>query len=86
MAANLVPVPVPVAVSDTQISTFHSKQGSEATKIITEFLKWAEREKGLLLCEPYKPQYDWFIPILYRSKDLAAEFCALRAPKTYSSA
>jgi hypothetical protein len=84
MAANLVPVPV--AVSDTQISTFHSKQGSEATKIITEFLKWAEREKGLLLCEPYKPQYDWFIPILYRSKDLAAEFCALRAPKTYSSA
>lgn len=82
MAANLVPV----AVSDTQISTFHSKQGSEATKIITEFLKWAEREKGLLLCEPYKPQYDWFIPILYRSKDLAAEFCALRTPKACSSA
>ncbi|MHB1332742.1 MAG: hypothetical protein ACYCY1_09105 [Sulfuriferula sp.] len=82
MAANFFPV----AVSDTKLSSFHGKQVSEATKIITEFLKWAEREKGLQLCEPYKPQYDWFIPILYRTKDLAAEFCALQGPKAYNSA
>lgn len=68
MAANHFPA------TDTKISSFRSKQASDAAKIITDFLKWAEREKGLLLCEPYKPQYDWFIPILYQTKDLAAEF------------
>lgn len=75
MSANLF------SVTDTKISSFRSKQASEAAKIITDFLKWAEREKGLLLCEPYKPQYDWFIPILYRSKDLATEFLRVASPK-----
>lgn len=73
MSANLFPV------SDTQIPTSRIKHTSEASKIITDFLKWVEREKGLVLCEPYKPQYDWFIPILYRSKDLAAEFLGVSA-------
>ena len=68
MAANLFPV------TDTKTSPFRSKQASDPAKIITDFLKWAEREKGLFLCEPYKPQYDWFIPTLYQTKDLAAEF------------
>ncbi|HUW27837.1 MAG TPA: hypothetical protein VMV97_04440 [Sulfuriferula sp.] len=68
MSANLL------SISDTKIPELHIKHAGEASKIITDFLKWVEREKGLILCEPYKPQYDWFIPILYRSKDLAAEF------------
>lgn len=73
MAANLFPV------SDTQIPASRTKHAGEALKIITDFLQWIEREKGLVLCEPYKPQYDWFIPILYRSKDLAAEFLGVSA-------
>lgn len=75
MTAHLFPV------SDTHITEF-SDTPSEAIKIITDFLQWAEREKGLLLCEPYKPQYDWFIPILYRSKDLVAEFLRETSPKS----
>lgn len=73
MAADLFPV------YDTQIPPPRIKHAGEAAKIITDFLKWVEREKGLVLCEPYKPQYDWFIPILYRSKDLAAEFLGVSA-------
>lgn len=73
MAANLFPV------YGTQIPPPRIKHAGEAAKIITDFLKWVEREKGLVLCEPYKPQYDWFIPILYRSKDLAAEFLGVSA-------
>ena len=73
MAAHLFPV------SDTKIPALRIKYAGEASKIIMDFLKWVEREKGLVLCEPYKPQYDWFIPILYRSKDLAAEFLGVSA-------
>ncbi|MES2407304.1 MAG: hypothetical protein V4528_08280 [Pseudomonadota bacterium] len=42
--------------------------------IICDFLKWAEREKGLALCEPYKAKYDWYIPIAYHSGTLVVEF------------
>lgn len=76
MSANLS------IVSDTQIPASGIKYAGEASRIITDFLKWVEQEKGLVLCEPYKPQYDWFIPILQRSKDLAADF--LRAASTES--
>lgn len=75
MTAHLFPV------TATHITEFRDTP-SEAIKIITDFLHWAEREKGLLLCEPYKPQYDWFIPILYRSKDLVAEFLRATGPKS----
>ena len=76
MAAILFPV------SDTLISVPRTKHASEASKIITDFLKWVEKEKGLVLCEPYKPQYDWFIPILYRSKDLTADFLRAASPES----
>lgn len=74
MAAQLFPVSVPRIPGVREVP-------GEAIKIITDFLQWAEREKNLLLCEPYKPQYDWFIPILYRSKDLAAEFLRETSPQ-----
>lgn len=69
-------------ISDTQIPVSRIDHAGEASKIITDFLKWVEREKGFVLCEPYKPQYDWFIPILNRSKDLAAEFLRVASPES----
>ena len=76
MSANLF------SISDTKVLESPIKYASETSKIITDFLKWVEKEKGLILCEPYKPQYDWFIPILYRSKDLAAEFLHVASPES----
>lgn len=47
--------------------------------IICDFLKWVEHEKGLALCEPYKPQYEWYIPIAYHLKGLVMEFLSEKA-------
>ncbi|MEO6145986.1 MAG: hypothetical protein ABIT70_02845 [Sulfuriferula sp.] len=42
--------------------------------MICDFLKWAEREKGLTLCEPYKTKYDWYTPIAYHPGTLVVAF------------
>lgn len=47
--------------------------------LICDFMKWVEREKGLTLCEPYKPKYDWYIPIAYHTRALVAEFLDRRS-------
>ena len=69
------------SISGTKMPASRIDDAGEASKIITDFLKWVEREKGLVLCEPYKPKYDWFIPILHRSEDLAAEFFRTASPE-----
>lgn len=47
---------------------------SDLTHAITSFLEWAEEQKGLTLCEPYKPQYSWFVPIHSSKEQLLLEF------------
>lgn len=47
---------------------------SDLTHAITQFLNWAEKEKGLSLCESYKPQYAWYVPSHDCKEKLLLEF------------
>ena len=47
---------------------------SDLTHAIASFLEWAEKQKGLRLCEPYKPQYSWYIPVYTSKEQLLLEF------------
>ncbi|MBS4095527.1 MAG: hypothetical protein KGZ83_01645 [Sulfuricella sp.] len=47
---------------------------SDLTHTITSFLNWMEKQKGLRLCEAYKPQYEWYTPICGSKEELALEF------------
>jgi hypothetical protein len=47
---------------------------SDLTHAIASFLEWAENQKGLSLCEPYKPQYSWYIPTHASKEQLLLEF------------
>ena len=51
----------------------------DVPRIICDFLKWVEHEKGLVLCEPYKPKYDWYTPITYHLKGFVMEFLSEKA-------
>jgi hypothetical protein len=41
---------------------------------ISAFLAWLETDKGLRLCEAFKPQYDWYSPVAVSHKCLARQF------------
>lgn len=47
---------------------------SDLTHTIASFLEWTEQKKGLCLCEPYKPQYAWYVPIHASREKLLMEF------------
>lgn len=47
---------------------------SDLTHTIASFLEWAEKQKGFSLCEPYKPQNSWYIPIHASKEQLLLEF------------
>lgn len=51
----------------------------ELVQTIDEFLSWLESSKGLRLCEAFKPQYDWYSPVLANKRSLAREFLGKRA-------
>jgi len=46
----------------------------DLTHAIARFLDWAKKEKGLHLCEPYKPQYAWYVPSHGCKEKLLLEF------------
>jgi len=47
---------------------------SESFQVILDFLKWTESQRGLALCEPYKPQYGWYTPVTYQKNALVQAF------------
>ena len=51
-----------------------TKEAPDVPHLICDFLKWVEQGKGFALCEPYKPKYDWYMPIAYHSRALVMEF------------
>lgn len=51
----------------------------ESSHAIEEFLEWAERKKGLLLCSAYKPKYAWYTPTATSCEDLLTEFIATKS-------
>jgi hypothetical protein len=51
-----------------------SAETSESFRIILDFLKWTENQRGLALCEPYKPQYGWYTPVTYQKSALVQAF------------
>lgn len=62
-------------MSDTQYPlTNKFEHVSDLTHAITNFLEWAKEQKGLTLCEPYKPQYSWFVPIHTSQEHLLMEY------------
>ena len=62
-------------MSDTQYPLNNKlERVSDLTHAIASFLEWAEKRKGLSLCEPYKPQYSWYVPIHISKEQLLLEF------------
>jgi len=46
----------------------------ELTQAMLEFLVWVEQNKNLTLCQPFKPQYDWYMPTFANKERLVREF------------
>ena len=46
----------------------------DITHAMSTFLDWLEKQKGLRLCEAYKPQYEWYVPICGNKEELLLEF------------
>jgi hypothetical protein len=46
----------------------------DLSHVISEFLEWLEEQKGLAICEPYKPQFAWYIPSHASKEKLVMEF------------
>lgn len=62
-------------MSDTQYPLSDKfERVSDLAHAIASFLEWAETQKGLSLCEPYKPQYSWYVPIFTSKEQLLLEF------------
>jgi len=62
-------------MSDTQYPLNNKlERVSDLTHAIASFLEWAEKQKKLSLCEPYKPQYSWYVPILSSKEQLLMEY------------
>jgi hypothetical protein len=63
-------------VKATQISPLLTEveQTRPASEAIKDFLNWVEQEKGLVLCEPYKPKYGWYSPSIISIERLVLEF------------
>lgn len=62
-------------MSDTQYPLNNElERVSDLTHAISSFLEWAEKQKKLSLCEPYKPQYSWYVPIHTSKEQLLLEF------------
>lgn len=56
-------------MSDTQYPLSNKfEHVADLAQAITLFLEWAEKQKGMSLCEAYKPQYSWYVPMIHTSK------------------
>jgi len=51
----------------------------DLAQTLREFLAWLELSKGLRLCESFKPQYDWYMPVPTNVEHLAHEFLGTSA-------
>lgn len=51
----------------------------QLVETLLEFLAWIEKSRGLKLCEAFKPQYDWYMPVILNKEKLAQEFLAKKA-------
>jgi len=50
----------------------------DPSRVIADFLAWAEQQRGLALCTAYKPKYAWYTPTAIPLETLLADFCAHR--------
>jgi hypothetical protein len=46
----------------------------EQAAMLARFLNWLEMTQGMTLCQPFKPQFDWYMPALANKDVLAREF------------
>lgn len=51
-----------------------SFEPEEKMRMLLEFLQWLEQTQGLVLCQAYKPKYDWYTPSGACTRDLASAF------------
>lgn len=54
--------------------------GEGNAQVMADFLVWLEKSKGLTLCQPFKPQFDWTMPAFANKARLVREFLDSRAP------
>jgi hypothetical protein len=52
----------------------------DGARMLFEFLDWLEQDKDLVLCQEFKPKYDWYTRHFADKKGLAREFIAQRNP------
>jgi hypothetical protein len=48
----------------------------DPSRVISDFLAWAEQQRGLALCKAYKPKYAWYTPTATPLETLLADFGA----------
>ena len=63
------------------VASLHMKRvgNGNVAPVIEDFLKWLDCEKKLTLCEPYKLQYQWYVPIDRSRELLLAEYLEARS-------
>jgi hypothetical protein len=68
------------AKKETVVSISLPSQDEQLEQAMHEFLLWLEHTKGLKLCNPFKPQYDWYMPSFISKQKLAREYLNAMQP------
>lgn len=65
---------VPRLVSKIAVREPAPDKREGVAQTISAFLAWLETDKGLRLCEVFKPQYDWYSPVAVNHTRLVRQF------------
>ena len=69
-------------VNASPLSLSHKFTGKvDIAPVLEDFLEWLESEKGLTLCEPYKPKYNWYVPVSFNPGVLLSLYLQDRAAR-----
>ncbi len=62
-------------ISRQEVMPKFSKSSNEGmAETLHDFLTWLEQNKGLTLCNAFRPQFDWYMPAFANKEKLAHEF------------
>lgn len=65
---------------ESTASTSARARREEVALALLEFLAWIEKSKGLVLCQAFKPQYDWYMPAFANNENLVRDFLGKSRP------
>ncbi len=52
----------------------------EQIQVLSEFLAWLEKSQQLVLCQVFRPQFDWYMPAFADKKKLARAYLVQKRP------